>query len=54
MDFETREIVVAHKVLWEAITEWAGGRGLELVRIPGSGESADDLPAFIFSPIGPT
>ena len=54
MEFETRQIVIAHEVMWEVISEWAGKRGLRLVQIPGSGYAEDDLPAYIFSPIDPT
>ena len=50
-EFETRELVISHQSIWEAIEEVARQRNCSLVRIPNFVDDPDDiLPAYIFSP----
>lgn len=47
-EFETREIVIAHKHLWDAIEQLAADRNCILLRVHEGDE--DTLPAYVFSP----
>lgn len=56
-EFEARELIVGHKVLWDALVAWADERGIDIVQIPpevfekySSDPDPDALPSYIFSP----
>lgn len=46
MDFEARQIVVAHREIWQELSAWARRRGMWLHEIEACREG--DLPTYAF------
>lgn len=48
--FDARQIVIVHESVWKAMEDWAADHRLDLVKIPDTPESEDDLPSYFFAP----